>query len=105
MPTQNIHDRVSEAEWETFRRCRFVLRMFQPYPCLSALDSSGWVPYRGQSFDPSQWELIEGGWDHEHCDVCTTRISDGASYWANDGPEHVDLCATCYPIVRDAIHT
>ena len=106
---QDIRVRVSAEEWETFRRCRFVQRTFHPYPCLviEPLNDEGgslWKPYRGEPFDPAVYELIEGGWDHEHCDVCYAHIVDGNEYWANDGPEHVDLCIVCYPLVQDEMH-
>src|SRR5262249_17756355 len=109
MEGTNIRDRVDPAEWETFRRCRFVQKTFHPYPCLRSiapLNEDGghlWGPYWGQPFDPRVFELVEGGWDHEHCDVCWARIEDGAIYWSNDGPEHVDLCSTCYPLVEQEL--
>jgi hypothetical protein len=28
---------------------------------------------------------------------------DGAFYWSNDGPEHVDLCSSCYPLVEQEL--
>ena len=102
----DIRDRVPAAEWETFRRCRFVRRTFRPYPCLISHDPPGdeeaafWQPYRGGPFDPALYELVEDGWDHEHCDVCRTRVTEGDAYWANDGSEHVDLCEACYALVR-----
>ncbi len=99
----DIRDRVPPEEWATFRRCRFESRTFRPYSCLSTPDGEGWVPYRGQPFDPAAWEVVEGGWDHEHCDVCYARVADGMAYWANTGPEHVDLCPACYPLVLAAL--
>jgi hypothetical protein len=103
----NIKERVNPAEWETFRRCRFVRKTFHPYPCLARpLDEEGgtlYAPYRGQPYDENQKELVEGGWDHEHCDVCNSRITDGDAYWTNDGPEHVDLCTACYPLVQQEL--
>jgi hypothetical protein len=62
-----------------------------------------WKPYRGQPYDPAVCQFIEGGWDHEHCDVCNARVTDGDAYWTNDGPEHVDLCPACFPAVRQAL--
>lgn len=52
----------------------------------------------GEPFDPKEFELREGGWDHEHCDVCWAEVLDGMSYWPNVDPDggHVDLCETCY---------
>jgi hypothetical protein len=58
-------------------------------------------PYTGEPFDPEEWELREGGWDHEHCDVCWATVTDGMSYWPNVDPDagQVDLCEACYPRV------
>ena len=99
--SQDIRDRVPTDEWATFRRCRFELRTFHPYSCLSATDGGWWIPYRGQPFDPAAWELVEGMWDHEHCDVCHSRIVDGDAYWTNghEAGGHVDLCEECHPRV------
>ncbi|HEV3082482.1 MAG TPA: hypothetical protein VGY66_22045 [Gemmataceae bacterium] len=91
-----------------FRRCRFVRRVFASYPSLLAkkpMEGEGeWhisMPYTGEPFDPEEFELREGGWDHEHCDVCWAEVLDGMSYWPNVDPDggHVDLCETCYPRV------
>ena len=58
-------------------------------------------PYRGEPFDPGEYELQDDGWDHEHCDVCWARVEDGMAYWPNVDPDagHVDLCEACYPLV------
>jgi len=101
----NIRDRVNPAEWETFRRCKFVRKTFHPYPCITSIEleegaARVWSPYRGQPYDPSLFGLVEAGWDHEHCDVCNARVEDGDVYWTNDGPNHVDLCTVCYPLVE-----
>jgi hypothetical protein len=97
---KNIRDRVTPEDLATFRRCRFEPRTFHPYPCLEARDGGGWVPYRGQPFDPTAWQVVESGWDHEHCDVCSARITEGVAYWTSAWPEQVDLCGACYPLVR-----
>jgi len=105
----NIRDRIPAEEWETFRRCRFIQKTFLPYSCLATpLNEEGgtcYAPFRGQPYDPNACELIEEGWDHEHCDVCNTRIEDSDSYWTNDGPEHVDLCINCYPLVQKELQS
>lgn len=104
-----IRERIADAEWETFRGCRFVQKTFRPYPCLLMIEplneegGSIWKPYRGEPYDPGVYELIPGGWDHEHCDVCFAKIIDGDVYWANEGPEHVDLCTACYPLIQEAL--
>ena len=100
---------ITPEQLETFRRCTFARRVFAVYPSLWAkrpMDGEGgeWhisKPYTGEPFDPEEYELREGGWDHEHCDVCWARVTEGMSYWPNVDPEagQVDLCEACYPRV------
>jgi hypothetical protein len=99
---------ITPEELATFRRCTFARRVFASYPSLRAkkpLDGGGdWhisKPYIGEPFDPDEYELREGGWDHEHCDVCFATITDGMWYWPNVDPDagQVDLCEACYPNV------
>jgi hypothetical protein len=108
---------ITAEELATFRRCTFARRVFASYPTLWAKtpmhadelpppsrDGGEWHmsrPYRGEPFDPEEYELREGGWDHEHCDVCSATVEEGMSYWPNVDPDagHVDLCEACYPRV------
>lgn len=97
--------RVSDNEWRTFKKCTFTLIRFEPYAALRSLggdetDCSVWAPFRGQSFDESNLELVPSGWDHEHCDVCRKRIEDGDWYWSSSGLPHVDFCKDCFPLVQ-----
>src|SRR5262245_40066827 len=110
---------ISPEQLDTFRRCTFARRVFTPRPSLWAkrpLDhcdlppdpravGKEWhvsKPYTGEPFDPEEYELREGDWDHEHCDVCWFKVEDGTRYWPNVDPDagQVDLCATCYPRVK-----
>jgi hypothetical protein len=68
--------------WAQYRdvlaRCAFVQRTFSRSPMLVALEptKSGfvpWFPYTGQDYDPAQWRLVPGGWDHEHCNINPAR--------------------------------
>jgi hypothetical protein len=46
---------------------------------------------------PADGEIVKGGWDHEHCELCWTKIS-AAGEGQRDG--YVDgktwLCADCF---------
>ena len=98
---------ITPEQLATFARCQFVHRQFASYPSLRSIEplnergGSFWQPYRGEAYDPEKFELVEGGWDHEHCDVCWEKIVDGVAYWTNDDAEagHLDLCESCYPRV------
>lgn len=114
---------ITTAELAMFRRCTFARRVFASYPSLWARkpmdakdlppdsrEGGGWHaarPYKGEPFDPEVFELREGGWDHEHCDVCKAKVVDGMSYWPNVDPDagHVDLCEECHPRVMALLGT
>jgi hypothetical protein len=105
---------ITLKDLATFRRCTFALRVFASYPSLwgrkpmnrsdlppDSPEGGEWhieKPYTGEPFDPEQYELREGGWDREHCDVCWAKITDGMPYWPNVDPDagQVDLCEVCY---------
>jgi hypothetical protein len=40
-----------------------------------------WQEYRGEPYDKSKFDLVEGMWDHEHCSACWFTIKDGYTYW------------------------
>ena len=56
-------------------------------------------PYEGEDYDPANAEVVEGGWDHDHCELCWWEL-DG-----RDDPVHntgwvsetdVWVCNECY---------
>jgi hypothetical protein len=55
---------------------------------------------KGDEFldDPEVFEVLEDGWDHEHCDVCSARIEPGDWYWPNEDESigDIDLCEECW---------
>jgi len=55
--------------------------------------------YLGQTYDSERAELIRGGWDHDHCEICTHKIWDRGEEedrfgYTTDGREWV--CTQCY---------
>lgn len=106
--------KISEQELATFRRCRFVRRVFHPRDCYRSLEPpkdfleflEEWNA-RGDELldDPTRFEVVPGGKDHEHCDVCMVRVEDGDTYWPNESEEvgQVDLCDHCYPLVMELL--
>jgi hypothetical protein len=110
---------ITPEQLAAFRRCTFARRVFAPYPSLwlkvpidgsvlppnpDEIESDEWhisKPYRGEAYDSEEYELRDGGWDHEHCDVCWAKVTDGMAYWPNVNPDagQFDLCEACYPRV------
>ena len=69
-------------------------------PRSALVDRSGGVrEYTGQAFDPVDFELVEGGWTHDHCEICWSSLHEsedsvhGAGFTA-DG--RTWLCSECY---------
>lgn len=103
--------KITPQELALYRSCHFVHQVFRPRPALRSIepveDILEWVkslPDGDEYIDPEKFEVVEGGWDHEHCDVCFACIEEGDPYWANERPGDVDLCEKCYLRVRHLIH-
>lgn len=60
-----------------------------------------WADYQGQAYDESQFDLVEGMWDHDHCNVCFFSITDGFTYWENADRIKL-LCDACYEALIEA---
>lgn len=96
-------DEVDSSGWkrEVLEKCRFVHTTFSSSPMLEKVEptATGFVPwfrYTGQDYDPAQWRLIPGGWNHEHCFLCLAHIVENDTYWRNTGKDEVELCEGCY---------
>ena len=54
--------------------------------------------YVGQKYDPAYYELVHGGWTHDHCEICCWTLSEGGdeehSLGYTDGMEWI--CGECY---------
>ncbi len=54
--------------------------------------------YVGQKYDPAKIELVKGGWNHDHCQICWWDL------YESEDPEHGAgytnggdwLCSECY---------
>jgi hypothetical protein len=79
------------ARLEDARRLKYHR---QPYAAEDMLIAR--EPNDGRPFDTSRFRLIKGGWDHDHCYICTATISPGDAWWAAEPPDKVGLCPDCH---------
>ena len=64
-------------------------------PTDSGRGQSRYYPASDQSSPPaSEPQLVPGGWDHEHCDLCKTRIDAGKFGYCDPGGRW--MCEKCY---------
>ncbi|WP_309714512.1 hypothetical protein [Armatimonas sp.] len=75
-------------EWATYRRC----------DALVSLDGRQLTPYTGEPFEPSEFQVVEHGWTHDHCGLCNWSI--GESDDPRDGTGYTGgkrwLCTGCF---------
>ena len=84
---------------EEVRNNKWVKKKWNPSPALLCKKSKVITKYSGQKYDSNKFELIENGWDHDHCLFCWQCICDSGSknckyngftdgeYW---------ICETCH---------
>lgn len=88
-----------DKEVASLKSMIFTRRVFSKAPALVAVHASnGWreeCEYKGQTFDPKEWQLAANRWDHQHCCICQFSISEGMTYWATADDRRV-LCDACH---------
>jgi hypothetical protein len=54
--------------------------------------------YTGQSYDSEQFDLVKGGWDEDHCAICTWKLCESDSAAHGEGYTNGQdwLCTECY---------
>jgi len=99
LPTGNIEIEHIREMYAELQHNNFILKKWFPRPAL--IDKKGktsWL-YTGQNFDPELIELVQDGWTHDHCQVCSTTISDvDNEYSFSEGYfDNYDwVCKSCY---------
>jgi hypothetical protein len=104
----DAQERVAQYRRQRLDECRgrrFLLKTFAAFPSLRSVEEAAWddrnayhysIPYTGQEYDAEEFEMLEDGWDHEHCHVCMASIEPGDEYWQDVSNRLVNLCLDCY---------
>jgi hypothetical protein len=100
-----IDAEARRQEDEAFvRTLHFVRRLYSDQDMLLALEpnDAGYYAshvYHGEPFDPAQYRVVRGGWDHEHCYLCWAKVLPGEEWWATysaNCENEIGLCLDCY---------
>ena len=51
--------------------------------------------YTGGEYDKEKFEVVDGMWDHEHCDICGFSIDENYTCWVNTDRVNI-LCDECH---------
>jgi hypothetical protein len=55
--------------------------------------------YDGKPYDETKFRLVPGGWDHEHCYICSAKVLAGAEWWVThpvNFEDEMGLCLECH---------
>jgi hypothetical protein len=58
--------------------------------------AGGWLATRSSPEAPGGGEVVPGGWDHEHCDICQKKIGRGGEPEGFSSPPDAWVCEECY---------
>jgi hypothetical protein len=56
----------------------------------------GWMATRSSPAAPPGGEVVPGGWDHEHCEICQKKIGCGGEPDGFFSPPDSWVCEECY---------
>lgn len=85
---------------EELRKFEWTFQVFKNQPAL--IDKNGGTSriYVGQNYDPEFINLVVDGWKHDHCELCTTRISEDTADFENQKEgytfERTWICKSCF---------
>jgi len=69
--------------------------VFQSQPALFNKKEGVCQAYNGGEYDKTKFDLVDGMWDHEHCDICGFSIREDYTCWVNTNNVNM-LCDECY---------
>jgi len=102
LPTGNIEiDHIREM-YSELRNNEFRFTKWFPRPALIEKNrKTSWL-YTGQRFDPKFIELVQDGWTHDHCQICSTTLSENAnqhSFTEGYFDNYDWVCKSCYELI------
>lgn len=69
---------------------------FEPTDAIAFREGGGLVMKQKTGPDSEGGQVIEGGWDHEHCAICTGKLGTGGEAEGYLSPPCTWVCERCY---------
>lgn len=102
LPTGDIEiDHIREM-YEDLKDTSFEYMKWTPRPALIEKNGKTTWLYTGQKFDPNYISLVNDGWTHDHCQICSINISDNENeYIVTSGyfNGYDWVCKSCFEII------
>ena len=80
---REFNSKVLQKELEWVLNLRWTESIWETKDALREKKGGVTWLYTGQTFDNEKVELLQNGWTHDHCDICSNDIREG------------DSCAIC----------
>lgn len=72
---QEINLEIFKENIEFFKTQNWSFEKWEPKPAIR--DKSGSTSkYVGQKYNSEEWDFLEKGWNHDHCEICSIRLSE-----------------------------
>jgi hypothetical protein len=94
-----VEQQFDPVDLKYYRSLDWVFQIWQPSPALIEKKGGGNARlYVGQNFDPKSFDLVEDGWNHDHCEICYETLCDNPESCQTEGytADHQWLCRKCY---------
>ncbi len=76
LPSGDFEANHIREEYEYFKDDVFEYLQWKPRAALIDKNSKTSRLYTGQNYDPTFIDLVEDGWRHDHCGVCSITLTD-----------------------------
>ena len=87
----NLSSLKNDLKWA--RKLEWKETRWKPKPALIEKNSGNSQIYKGQKYDSKFFNLVENGWEHDHCDICTERINEDDNIYESG---HQIICKNCW---------
>ena len=102
LPTGDVEIEHIREMYEDLKGSDFQYMDWKPRPALVERNrGTSWL-YTGQKFDSEYIDLVEGGWTHDHCQICSVTMCENKNEYTVtngyfDGYDWV--CKSCYETI------
>jgi hypothetical protein len=80
------------------RQLEWTFKKYQATPALIEKSNGSSRPYVGQQYESNYFDLVQDGWTHDHCEICSIPLCESPDAGKIEGynTNNVWLCKICY---------
>jgi hypothetical protein len=80
------------------RQLEWTFKKYHATPALIDKSNGSSKRYVGQGYEPNYFVLVQNGWTHDHCEICSTPLCENPDAGEIEGYNTSSdwLCKICY---------